>query len=390
MENRPSPVETLTTKVSVARRSPPPRTARRWPVRAIAGVDPVGGRVDCRGQGEGARREHRPRQWWRGIQTFGRCTVSYNTANDNEANGDLRRGLSRHAQRRGEQRQPRLPGALSGRPHVQQLVGGIPGVQRSGRRRQGHGPVLICRYARGDVYSTYAHRFCRAHRTPGAGRQDPAGPAPDDARSTSPRRATQRGARAPPCRWISTTRPRLPWRSSGRSPPGGLTPRSTVGSPWPRMASRARLAMQTSRSSGSVEPLPRRLFATSAFGRSWRSTACRSGACSSAGSRSQREVAGPGSTCWIWSNLDRRDSPRLLSSEPSPRPCAVRPSASEDFMLFKLLSARDRDLEDAISLLRAPDLPLDMSFVGAEAVRLGAEISDHDLAGRLARLQAPS
>jgi len=68
----------------------------------------------------------------------------------------------------------------------------------------------------------------------------------------------------------------------------------------------------------------------------------------------------------------------------------IRVLSPEDFMLFKLLTTRDRDLEDAISLLRAPDLPLDMSFVGAEAVRLGAEISDHDLAGRLARLQAPS
>jgi hypothetical protein len=40
-------------------------------------------------------------------------------------------------------------------------------------------------------------------------------------------------------------------------------------------------------------------------------------------------------------------------------------------------------------VLRAADLPLDRSFIDAEAVRLAAEIPDHDVIGRLARLDAP-
>jgi hypothetical protein len=67
----------------------------------------------------------------------------------------------------------------------------------------------------------------------------------------------------------------------------------------------------------------------------------------------------------------------------------IRVLSPEDFVLFKLLSTRDRDLEDAGTVLRAADLPLDRSFIDAEAVRLAAEIPDHDVIGRLARLNAP-
>jgi hypothetical protein len=67
----------------------------------------------------------------------------------------------------------------------------------------------------------------------------------------------------------------------------------------------------------------------------------------------------------------------------------IRVLSPEDFVLFKLLSTRDRDLEDAGTVLRAADLPLDRSFIDAEAVRLAAEIPDHDVIGRLARLDAP-
>ena len=66
----------------------------------------------------------------------------------------------------------------------------------------------------------------------------------------------------------------------------------------------------------------------------------------------------------------------------------IRVLSPEDFVLFKLLSTRDRDLEDAGTVLRAADLPLDRSFIDAEAVRLAAEIPDHDVIGRLARLNA--
>jgi hypothetical protein len=68
----------------------------------------------------------------------------------------------------------------------------------------------------------------------------------------------------------------------------------------------------------------------------------------------------------------------------------IRVLAPEDFVLFKLLSTRDRDLADAITVLRAPDLPLDRSVIDAEAIALAVEIPDHDVRGRLARLDALS
>jgi len=71
------------------------------------------------------------------------------------------------------------------------------------------------------------------------------------------------------------------------------------------------------------------------------------------------------------------------------RETAIRVLSPEDFVLFKLLSTRDRDLEDAVTVIRARDLPLDRSFIDAEAVRLAAEIPDHDVTGRLARVLAP-
>lgn len=69
------------------------------------------------------------------------------------------------------------------------------------------------------------------------------------------------------------------------------------------------------------------------------------------------------------------------------RGVTIRVLSPEDFVLFKLLSTRDRDMEDAATVLRAPDLPLDHAFIDAEARRLAAEIPDHDVAGRLARLR---
>ena len=54
----------------------------------------------------------------------------------------------------------------------------------------------------------------------------------------------------------------------------------------------------------------------------------RFGACSSAGSRSRRVAAEPGSTCWISSNPGRPDSPGRLWSGQSLARCAVRRSAS--------------------------------------------------------------
>jgi hypothetical protein len=65
----------------------------------------------------------------------------------------------------------------------------------------------------------------------------------------------------------------------------------------------------------------------------------------------------------------------------------IRVLSPEDFVLFKVLSTRERDLEDAATVLRAPDLGLDLTLIDAEGLRLAAEIPDHDVAGRLARLR---
>jgi len=70
------------------------------------------------------------------------------------------------------------------------------------------------------------------------------------------------------------------------------------------------------------------------------------------------------------------------------RGIAIRVLSPEDFVLFKLLSTRERDLEDAATLRRAEGLSLDRSFIDAEAERLAAEIPDHDIRTRLSRLGA--
>ena len=64
----------------------------------------------------------------------------------------------------------------------------------------------------------------------------------------------------------------------------------------------------------------------------------------------------------------------------------IRVLCPEDFILFKLLSTRDRDVEDAASVLRAPDLSIDRALVEAEVTRLASEIPDHDVRGRFGRL----
>lgn len=56
----------------------------------------------------------------------------------------------------------------------------------------------------------------------------------------------------------------------------------------------------------------------------------------------------------------------------------------EDFVLLKVLSTRDKDLEDARTVVRALSDRLDHSLLAEEASRLSAEIADHDIAGRFA------
>lgn len=66
----------------------------------------------------------------------------------------------------------------------------------------------------------------------------------------------------------------------------------------------------------------------------------------------------------------------------------LRVLAPEDFVLFKVLSTRDRDLEDAATVLRSLAGRIDLAQVRREAALLTVEISSHDVAGRLQRLLA--
>lgn len=68
------------------------------------------------------------------------------------------------------------------------------------------------------------------------------------------------------------------------------------------------------------------------------------------------------------------------------RPIAVL--TPEDFILLKVLSTRDRDLDDAASVVRTLRPTLDLALVRAEAAALAREVPDHDVAGRLARVLA--
>ena len=67
--------------------------------------------------------------------------------------------------------------------------------------------------------------------------------------------------------------------------------------------------------------------------------------------------------------------------------CALRP---EDFIVFKILSTRDRDLDDATSVLRRSRGSVDMAAVRSEIATLAAEIPDFDVTSRLARLDLAS
>lgn len=66
----------------------------------------------------------------------------------------------------------------------------------------------------------------------------------------------------------------------------------------------------------------------------------------------------------------------------------LRVVAPEDFILLKVLSTRDRDLEDARSIVAALRDRLDLGLLDHEAVLLAAEIPDHDIAGRYRTVMA--
>ena len=62
----------------------------------------------------------------------------------------------------------------------------------------------------------------------------------------------------------------------------------------------------------------------------------------------------------------------------------------EDFVLLKALSTRDRDLDDAASVLRALAAKLDASAISREEAALAAEIPGHPVRERLAEARRRS
>lgn len=64
--------------------------------------------------------------------------------------------------------------------------------------------------------------------------------------------------------------------------------------------------------------------------------------------------------------------------------------APEDVVIFKVLSTREKDLEDAAAILRHLGDELDLATIGTEIQRLAAEIEGHDVAGRWLRCQSAS
>ena len=55
-------------------------------------------------------------------------------------------------------------------------------------------------------------------------------------------------------------------------------------------------------------------------------------------------------------------------------------------MLLKILSTRDRDVEDARSVVAALTGRLDLTLIEREANLLATEIADHDVLGRHHRI----
>lgn len=66
----------------------------------------------------------------------------------------------------------------------------------------------------------------------------------------------------------------------------------------------------------------------------------------------------------------------------------VRVVTPEDFVVFKALSTRDRDVEDAASVLRRDGPRLDRALIEREVSALASEIPDFDVRSNLARILA--
>ena len=64
----------------------------------------------------------------------------------------------------------------------------------------------------------------------------------------------------------------------------------------------------------------------------------------------------------------------------------VQVVAPEDFVILKILATRDRDLEDAASVIRSVGTALDLKLVNDEIRSLSSEINDHDIEERHRRV----
>ena len=65
----------------------------------------------------------------------------------------------------------------------------------------------------------------------------------------------------------------------------------------------------------------------------------------------------------------------------------LRVVSPEDFVVLKILATRERDLEDAVTVVRSLATRIDMKLIERELEALAIEISDHDLMGRWQRAQ---
>ena len=64
----------------------------------------------------------------------------------------------------------------------------------------------------------------------------------------------------------------------------------------------------------------------------------------------------------------------------------IRAVSPEDFVILKVLATRERDLEDARSVIETQRARLDHALIRTEIEELIEEIPDHDIRGRFAQL----
>lgn len=65
----------------------------------------------------------------------------------------------------------------------------------------------------------------------------------------------------------------------------------------------------------------------------------------------------------------------------------IRVLTPEDFVVFTVLSTRERDLEDAATVLRVLGSRLEQACIASDLGALAAEITDHDIASRFDRVR---